>query len=362
MKNKNAILILEDGSFYRANHFGANKSSFGEVVFNTAMTGYTESLTDPSYKNQILIYTYPIIGNYGIPYSSMNIDSPLESLYESNKIHINGLIICNYTNKPNHWNMNKTLSKWLEENNIPGIYGIDTRNLTKKLRKNGTMLGKIIINEKENTKINNYIKNKSYKVSIKNKKIYGNGLYKIILIDCGVKNNIIRCLLKRNCTVIRVPWNYNFINDHYDGVFISNGPGDPKFYKDTINNINYILKDDKPIFGICLGNQILGLAAGADTYKLKYGHRGHNQPVILNNSNKAFITSQNHGYAIKNINKLFPNWKILFKNLNDNSCEGLIHNKKPFFSVQFHPEASGGPIDTEFLFDKFIDFIKKNKK
>lgn len=357
MKNKNAKLILEDGSIYNAFHFGSSKSVSGEIVFNTSMTGYTESLTDPSYKGQILLYTYPLIGNYGIPYSP--IEKSLYSLYESNRIQIKGLIVSSYTDKPYHWNMYKKLSDWLLENNIPALSGLDTRMLTKKFRVNGTMIGKIII-DSDIPFYYPYYDNLVEQVSVKNKIIYGNGDYKIILIDCGVKNNIIRCLIRRNCTVIRVPWDYDFSEENYDGLFISNGPGNPKMYKKTIINIRLAIEKEKPIFGICLGNQLLGLAIGANIYKLKYGHRGHNQPVVLMGTNNAFITSQNHSYVIDKKN-LPLEWNIFFKNLNDNSCEGIIHKNKPFFSVQFHPEASGGPNDTEFLFDNFINYIIKTK-
>lgn len=359
MGKKNATLILEDNSSYDAFHFGARISTAGEIVFNTAMTGYIESLTDPSYQGQILVYTYPLIGNYGVPIS--DIKGPIDSLYESDKLHISGLIVSDYSHKPYHWNMFKSLSNWLKEHSIPALYGIDTRLLTQKLREQGTMLGKIII---DNDNIPFYDPNQENlikKISIKEKIIYGNGKYKILLIDCGVKNNIIRCLLRRNCTIIRVPWDYNFIEENYDGIFISNGPGNPKIYQKTIINIRLAIQKNQPIFGVCLGNQLLGLAAGGNTYKLKYGHRGHNQPVILVGTHHAFITSQNHGYVL-DPSGLKNEWNIFFQNLNDESCEGLIHNNKPFFSVQFHPEGSGGPTDTEFLFDNFIDSIKKYKK
>ncbi|XMD31834.1 MAG: glutamine-hydrolyzing carbamoyl-phosphate synthase small subunit [Candidatus Karelsulcia muelleri] len=354
MINKNAKLILEDGSIYEAYSFGDEKSSAGEIVFNTSMTGYNESLTDPSYKGQILVFTYPLIGNYGIPPIN-SYKNNIKKFYESEKIHVSGLITSYYSDYEFHWNMEKTLSEFLKINQIVGISGIDTRSLTKKLRKKGTMLCQIIISDEIT---DNYYLGEKVSIKKKNKKkIYGNGKYKILLIDCGVKNNIIRCFLERNCTVIRVPWNYDFLNEDYDGLFISNGPGNPKEYKTTITNIRKVLKFNKPIFGICLGNQLLGLAAGFDTHKLKYGHRSNNQPVILSGTNRCFITSQNHGYVIDS--KKIPNgWKIFFKNLNDNTCEGLINYEKFFFSVQFHPEASSGPIDTQFIFDVFLNFIK----
>ncbi|WP_185877674.1 glutamine-hydrolyzing carbamoyl-phosphate synthase small subunit [Blattabacterium cuenoti] len=367
MKNINEMkgsLILEDGTKYDAIHFGYPKSSSGEVVFNTAMTGYTESITDPSYKGQILIYTYPMIGNYGVPpnlfINKKNI--PISKFYESNQIHVSGLIVSYYSNAPYHWNMDQSLSNWLYNNEIPGLYNLDTRSIVKKLRKNGgPVLGKVLI---ENDNISFYDPNKdnlSDKVSIKKKLIYGKGKYKILLVDFGLKNNILRCLLRRNCTIVRVPWNYNFTNEKYDGLLLSNGPGNPSIYKKPIEYIRVAMKKNNPIFGICLGNQLLGIAAGGSTYKLRHAHRGHNQPVVSINTGKNFITSQNHGYVLDSDNLLSKEWKIFFENLNDGTCEGIIHNSKPFFSVQFHPEASGGPTDTDFLFDLFIDLIKKHK-
>ncbi|WP_185868794.1 glutamine-hydrolyzing carbamoyl-phosphate synthase small subunit [Blattabacterium cuenoti] len=361
-KIKKAILMLEDGTRYDSYHFGASISSSGEVVFNTAMTGYTESMTDPSYKGQILTYTYPMIGNYGIPSSSYCKES-ISEFYESDKIQVSGLIVSYYSNRPYHWNMNLSLSDWLSRNGVPGLYGIDTRSIAKKLRKNGgSMLGKILIENEDIPFYDPNLENLSEKVSIREKITYGNGQYKILLVDFGLKNNILRCLLQRDCTIIRVPWDYDFTNEEYDGLVLSNGPGNPKIYEKPIHYIRLVLKNERPIFGICLGNQLLGIAAGGDTSKLKFSHRSHNQPVISLKTGKSFITSQNHGYVLDSEN-LPKEWKIFFKNLNDDTCEGIIHDYKPFFSVQFHPEASSGPTDTEFLFDFFINSIvnKSNK-
>jgi len=358
-KYKKIKLILEDGKEFNGYSFGFEKSVSGEVVFNTAMTGYPESLTDPSYKGQILTLTYPIVGNYGVPGNAT--ENSLFKYFESYAIHISGLIISDYTDDYSHWNANKSLGQWLKEFKIPGVFGIDTRALTKVLREEGTMLGKIILNGED---VDFYDPNKENlvsQVSITEKKIFGNGRYRIVLIDCGVKYNIIRNLLQRDTTVILVPWDYDITKEEYDGLFISNGPGDPKQCTTTINNLSKAIQNDKPIYGICLGNQLLALAAGANTYKLKYGHRSHNQPVLLRNSNKAFIISQNHGYAIDN-NTLPADWEPLFLNLNDQTNEGMKHKSKPIFSTQFHPEASSGPKDTEFLFDEFIDMVAKNKK
>ena len=352
-------LILENGTEFSGYSFGAEKSIAGEVVFNTAMTGYPESLTDPSYNGQILVATYPLIGNYGVPGKGEE-DSMLK-FYESDKIQISGFVVSDYSKSFSHWNAEKSLHDWMVENKVPGIYGIDTRALTKILREKGSMLGKIIF---DNTDVDFYDPNKENlvdKVSIKKKQVYGNGQYRILLIDCGVKNNIIRNLLKRNTTVIRVPWDYDISQEEYDGLFISNGPGDPIKCSVTVENLKLAYDKEKPMFGICLGNQLMALASGAGTYKLKYGHRSHNQPVLQVNTNKAYITSQNHGFAVDN-KSLIGEWEALFVNLNDDTNEGFKHKSKPFFSTQFHPEASSGPTDTEFLFDDFIEMIKKSKQ
>lgn len=355
-ETRNIKLQLEDGTEFYGKSFGYDKSISGEVVFNTAMTGYPESLTDPSYKGQILVLTYPLVGNYGVPGEQK--ENNLYKYYESYALHISGLIISDYTEEYSHWNAQKSLGDWLKEFKIPGIYGIDTRRLTKILREKGTMLGKIIYKDQD---IDLYDPNKENlvaQVSIKEKRVFGEGKYKILLIDCGVKYNIVRNLIKRNATVTMVPWDYDFSNDEFDGLFISNGPGDPKQCNTTINNLRNAYQLDRPIYGICLGNQLMALASGADTYKLKYGHRSHNQPVIKVGTEKAYITSQNHGYATDN-STLSGEWEPLFINLNDETNEGIQHKSKPFFSSQFHPEASSGPTDTEFLFDMFMDIVKK---
>jgi len=353
---KQIKLVLEDGTEFYGKAFGSARSVSGEVVFNTAMTGYPESLTDPSYKGQILTLTYPLIGNYGVPAPQM--EDGLHKYYESHSLHISGLIISDYSFDYSHWNASKSLGDWLKEFDIPGIYGIDTRELTKILREKGTMLGKIVYNEVDVPLYDPNQDNLVDQVSIKEKKIYGKGRYRILLIDCGVKYNIVRNLIKRDATVIMVPWNWNIENEVYDGLFISNGPGDPKQCSVTVDNLKKVFKGTKPVYGICLGNQLMALASGADTYKLKYGHRSHNQPVIQAGTNKGYITSQNHGFAADN-KTLSDEWEPFFINLNDETNEGIKHKKKPFFSTQFHPEASSGPTDTEFLFDLFMDTVKK---
>ena len=352
-------LTLEEGSVFYGKSFGAALPAAGEVVFNTAMTGYPESLTDPSYHGQILCLTYPLVGNYGAP--ARNEENDLYRFYESSSIHISGLIVSDYSFEYSHWNASESLDEWLKRNKVPGIYGIDTRALTKRIREKGSMPGKL---EPDGTEIEFCDPNKSNlveKVSTRSKKVYGSGKYRIILIDCGVKYNIIRNLLKRDTTIIRIPWDYDYHNEEYDGLFISNGPGDPKMCTSAIENLKKSFRKETPVFGICLGNQLMALASGADTYKLKYGHRSHNQPVLLTGTDRAYITSQNHGYAVDN-DTLDKDWEPLFINLNDRTNEGMKHKSMPFFSTQFHPEASGGPTDTDYLFDVFLDNIRKKKK
>jgi carbamoyl-phosphate synthase small subunit len=270
-------------------------------------------------------------------------------------------VIADYSFEFSHWNAKNSLREWLIQNKVPGIFDVDTRALTHILREKGTMLGKI---EVEDEPVEFYDPNKDNlvaMVSTKEKKVYGTGKHKIILVDTGAKNNILRCLLKRDTTVTVVPWDYDFTTEEFDGIMLSNGPGDPQMCKITIEHIKKAMAIEKPIFGICLGNQLLGIASGASTYKLKYGHRAHNHPVIKVGGTSCYITSQNHGFAIDN-STLSDQWEPLFVNLNDNTNEGIKHKTKPFFSTQFHPEASSGPTDTEFLFDDFINLIIDSKK
>jgi len=357
MKNREAKLILEDGMVIKGISFGYEGSAAGEVVFNTAMTGYPESFTDPSYCGQILVLTYPLIGNYGVPPEV--VEEGMFRYFESERIHIAGLVVAEYSAECSHWNASKTLSEWLVENRITAISGVDTRRLTTHLRERGTMLGKILAGGSVDFHDPNR-ENLVAKVSAKTRIIYGNGEHRILLVDCGVKNNIIRHLLRRNTTVTRVPWDDDFTSDDYDGLFISNGPGDPKMCGETIGHISKALTKVKPIFGICLGNQLLTLAAGGDTRKLKYGHRSHNQPALQVGTNRCYITSQNHGFATV-AESLGKDWEPLFINANDGTNEGIRHRTLPFFSSQFHPEASGGPTDTDFLFDRFIEMVKLYK-
>ncbi len=352
-------LILEDGTVFEGKSFGYEKSVAGEVVFYTAMTGYPESLTDPSYTGQILVSTFPLIGNYGVPVDRQ--ENGIHRHFESHKIHITGLIISDYSFEYSHWNAMTSLGDWLKEQHIPGLYDIDTRALTKILREKGSLLGKIEFDDEEIPFFDPNLVNLVEIASTDKVETYGEGDLHVVLVDCGVKNNIIRCLINRGAKVTRVPWDYDFTTMDYDGLFLTNGPGDPTMCGITVKHIKTAIQQEKPIMGICLGNQLLGLAAGCETYKLKYGHRSHNQPVLLHGTNRCFITSQNHGFAIAN-ETLPADWEPLFINVNDDTNEGIRHKTKPFFSTQFHPEASSGPVDTEFLFDDFLNNVKACKK
>jgi carbamoyl-phosphate synthase small subunit len=365
-ENKKAALVLEDGTIFLGKGFGATRKHSGEVVFSTSMVGYPEALTDPSYRGQILSLTYPLIGNYGVPPNDSDLGIPI--YFESDRIQPSGLIIQELCKNPFHWASTRTLDQWLTDENIPGIYGIDTRRLTKKLRSHGVMLGIVqVFAEGEDPSIDSLLEEaKSIPdpnltdlvkdVSVKEPVHYKvDGTRTVVLIDCGVKNNILRNLLRRNINVIRVPYNYSakeIMDYHPDGVFLSNGPGDPKKCVDTISTVRELV-DKVPIMGICLGAQILTLALGGDTYKLKYGHRSQNQPALDLKTNRCYITTQNHGYAIQTNCLGKTPLECWFINANDNTVEGVKHKTNPIFAVQWHPEASPGPYDTEFLFDEF---------
>jgi len=362
---KKGYLLLEDGSCYEGFSFGADVNISGELVFQTGMVGYPESLTDPSYKGQMLILTYPLIGNYGVPALEMD-EYGIPKTFESNKIHISGLLVGEYCEKPSHWTSVKTLQQWLIENKVPALTGLDTRSLVQKVRDNGSILGRIIIGDK-NQQVNLYDPYKDHlvaAVTTKEIKTYSCGSQNaktVIAIDCGMKYNQIRCLLKRNMNVKVVPYNHDISKDSdFAGVFISNGPGDPTFCKETISQLQLLLKREKPIpiFGICLGHQILALAVGCTTYKMKFGHRGHNQPCMDRTCSypRCYLTSQNHGFAV-DPKSLPEDWEVFFDNANDHTNEGIIHKSKPFYSVQFHPEACAGPDDSQPLFDKFAAMV-----
>ena len=364
-----ARLILDDGTEFCGWSFGYEANAVGEVVFNTAMTGYPESLTDPSYAGQILVTTYPLIGNYGVPETG---GEPLPKFMESERIHVKGLVVADYSEKYSHWNAKESLAEWLKREKIPAITGIDTRRLTQRLRESGVMRGRIIISENSDCSEHadygsiNWVEQVSCKEVITYKPdptaAANSSLFtlhssfpRVVLIDCGVKANIIRCLVNRGVEVIRVPWDYDFNRLDFDGLFLANGPGDPEQCNKTVEHIRTFLNNPnvRPLMGICLGNQLLARAAGAKTYKLKYGHRSHNQPVQLVGTTRCFITSQNHGYAV-DASTLPADWEPLFVNMNDGSNEGIRHKTMPWFSAQFHPEACSGPTDTEWMFDEFV--------
>ncbi len=363
-----ARLILEDGTIFEGEGFGFRRATAGEVVFNTGMVGYPESLTDPSYKGQILTLTYPLIGNYGVPkFARDEFGLPLG--FESDQIQASGLIVSEYAARHSHYSADKTLDQWLEQERIPGLAGIDTRALTKILRERGSMLGKIesagevteffdpnaidlaaSVSPGEITKLKGAESSRGKQLTV-------------VMLDCGAKASIPRSLLQRGIDVIRVPYNHYFLNLDFDGLLISNGPGDPRMYGSTVKNIERALAVGKPILGICLGHQLLALSAGADTYKLKFGHRSHNQPCLEHNGTsghakakpgRCVITSQNHGYVVRK-DSLPHDWSVWFTNVNDGTVEGIHHISKPFFSVQFHPEANPGPEDTGYIFDGFVE-------
>ena len=356
-ESKECKLILENGDEFKGFSFGAEHSISGEVVFNTGMVGYPESLTDPSYKGQILVLTYPLIGNYGVP--GKEAENSILKNFESDKIHVQALVVSDYSFEHSHWSAKKSLAEWLKEENIPAIYGVDTRKLTKTLREKGAMLGKIIFENDDIKLFDPNVIDIVKEATIEKPIIYNEnpGQKRVVVVDCGIKNNIIRNLIKRNLAVVRVPYDYDFLTEFFDGLVISNGPGDPKMCKQTIYNVGRALKHNIPTFGICLGNQIMCLAAGGNTYKLKYGHRSQNQPCVLSGTKRCYITTQNHGFAV-DMKSLSDEWEEFFINANDGTNEGIRHKTKPFMSVQFHPEGRSGPEDTNFLFDDFVQMLK----
>jgi carbamoyl-phosphate synthase small subunit len=341
-----ARLILEDGTIFAGRSLGFPKSVSGEVVFNTGMVGYTEALTDPSYRGQIMALTYPLVGNYGVP-----------SNFESPRIQATALVVSELALEYSHSAAEKSLPQWLRDEGIPCIAGVDTRALTKRLRTRGCMLGKIVVGDEDVAFDDPNQRNLVAEVGNGGREVYPGKGKTVVVLDCGAKGSIIDELRARELTVIRVPWDYDFLAEDFDAVFVSNGPGDPTACKATIRNLERAMRLNRPIMGICLGNQLLALAAGAKTYKLKFGHRGHNQPCLEEGTGRCYITSQNHGYAVDE-STLPAGWHPWFRNANDGSNEGLRHSSKPFISVQFHPEAAPGPVDCNHLFDQFAGMIR----
>lgn len=360
---RKVTLQLSDGTEFHGKSFGYEQPVAGEVVFNTAMMGYPESLTDPSYAGQLLTMTFPLVGNYGVPPFTFDKQTGLPDFMESDRIYASALIVSDYSEQYSHWNAVESLGEWLQREKVPGITGIDTRELTKVLREHGVMMGKILFDDEPNNVPEADYEGVNFvdRVSVKEIVRYNEGAgRKVVLVDCGVKANIIRELIQRGVEMVRVPWNYDYTDMEFDGLFLANGPGDPDMCSEAVEIIRkQMSRSRKPICGICMGNQLLSKAAGATIYKLKYGHRGHNQPVRMVGTEKCFITSQNHGYAV-DARTLDKDWEELFVNMNDASNEGIRHKENPWFSSQFHPEACSGPVDTEFMFDKFVETLKQS--
>jgi carbamoyl-phosphate synthase small subunit len=356
-------LVLEDGTTMMGACFGAPRAAAGEVVFNTGMSGYVETLTDPSYKGQILVTTYPLIGSYGVP--AARAPGALDGPYESDRIQVQGLVVQSYVGAYSHHAATRSLGAWLEGEGVPAVTGIDTRTLTRKLREHGTMKGWVFPAEMDLERAKRgahtvEMREEVFRLVAPTETIrYQAGPHKILLVDTGAKDNIVRSLLARGASVVRAPWHARLgeLARECDGIMIGNGPGDPKDLGPLIEQVRVLLGTyERPIFGICLGNQVLALAAGGDTYKLPYGHRGVNQPVQDLLTRRCYVTSQNHGYAVRDAS-LPADWEPWFVNINDGTNEGIRSRTRPFFSVQFHPEASPGPEDAGFLFDDFLRLV-----
>jgi carbamoyl-phosphate synthase small subunit len=369
-----AVLVLEDGSLFLGNGFGAETTSIAEVVFTTGMVGYPESMTDPSFAGQLLCFTYPLIGNYGI--SSMKALDPfgLPIQFESENIKVNGIIVQEWCERPSHWSSRSTISEWMTSEGIPGISGIDTRALVSKIRESGVMMGilasgagltnrkGLLKTLKDSTRYDaiDFVR----RVSPRTAQVYGTGERKVVLLDCGSKFSIMRNLIKRGYSVVRAPFDYSYsdiMRHDPAGVVLSNGPGDPQLCGDTIKATARLIDGDVPTLGICLGNQLVGLAMGAETYKLKYGHRGQNKPVVDLLTGRGYVTSQNHGYSVARDTLSKTELTPWFMNADDDSIEGLVHKSRPCIAVQFHPEAAPGPYDTEFVFDRFDSLMQTGR-
>jgi len=357
------ILKLEDGTEWRGVSFGAGTPVTGEVVFNTAMAGYVETLTDPSYKGQILVTTWPLVGNYGVP--APRETGSIERPFESNRIQMQGLVVQNYSEFASHYTSGRTLGEWLQAEDVPAITGIDTRSLTQLLREHGTLKGWLMPDDgkdqdhKEAAREVEMVRDVFMQVAPEETVTLGSGGPTVLVIDAGCKDGIVRCLVERGATVIRAPFHAENLRElaaQVDGIMLANGPSDPKNLTSLIEDVRYFLRGDTPIFGVCLGHQIMALAAGGDTFKLPYGHRGVNQPVQDLFTRKCIITSQNHGYAVDS-DSLPTGWETWFINTNDGTNEGIRCVNKPFSSVQFHPEACPGPLDAAYLFDDFLSLV-----
>lgn len=368
---KDALLLLEDGSIFFGTGFGAELESTGEVVFNTGMVGYPESMTDPSYAGQILCFTYPLVGNYGVgEYADLD-KYNLPRFFESNSIKVRGIVVQEACAFPSHWASKRTLGRWLESEGIPGIEGVDTRALVTKLREAGVMMGilgngreasdpeylKGLLRKVERYSSFNFVKD----VSVKEPVTYGDSEKRVVLVDCGAKLGILRNLLSRGYQVIRLPYDSSYSDVmKYDpsGVVVSNGPGDPKMCGQTAKSVGSLVDAEVPVLGICLGEQIVGMSQGVETFKLKYGHRGQNKPCVDLTTGRGYVTSQNHGYALDDKSLAGSELRRWFVNSDDRTIEGVFHTARPCIAVQFHPEATPGPYDTNFIFDRFVEATK----
>jgi carbamoyl-phosphate synthase small subunit len=370
-----AVLLLEDGTLFLGRGFGAEATVVGELVFNTGMVGYPESMTDPSYAGQVLCFTYPLIGNYGVPSAEEKDVFGLPRHFESGGIKVTGLVVQENCKRPSHWASVRTLSRWMADQGVPGIEGVDTRALVTTIRERGVMMcalanGPQVANRRELKRLLekaarydsvDFVK----RVSVSKAETYGVSDKRVAVIDCGVKESIIRNMLGRGYSVVRLPFDspYSEVMRHDPmGVIVSNGPGDPRLCVETVKTTARLVDSEIPVLGICLGEQVLGMSQGAETYKLKYGHRGQNKPVVDLVSGRGYVTSQNHGYAVDHKTLSKTGLKPWFVNGDDKSVEGLIHDTKPCLAVQFHPEAAPGPYDTEFVFDRFAEMMLAQKK
>ena len=370
-----AKLMLEDGTVFDGIGFGYPSEIAGEVVFNTGMVGYTETLTDPSYRGQILCLTYPLVGNYGVPSYDIKDEYGLPKFFESDRIQIKGLLIHDLSDIASHWSCTKTLDQWLYEEKVPGIYSIDTRELTKKLRVHGVMMGAIVVSKNP---VNESIMKKllasaryeglNFMPEVSTSKVqeYGDKSRDcIVILDTGMKYSIVRNIMRTGYRVVQLPWNATYrqiMSYNPKGVVISNGPGNPKACKSTIKTASKLINTSTPTLGICLGNQILALAGGANTYKLRFGHRGQNKPCVDMRNSQVYVTSQNHGYGIDPKSLAETGFEVWFSNADDNTVEGIEHKSKPIIAVQFHPEAAPGPYDCMFVFDRFREIIANSMR
>lgn len=365
-------LIFDDGTVLDGMGFGYSTTVFGEIVFNTGMVGYTEALTDPSYNGQILTLTYPLVGNYGVPDPSIVDEDGIPKYFESEKIQIRGLVVHELSLTASHWNLLMTLDEWMYKEKVPGISGIDTRELTKKLRTSGVMMAALVVSDSE-IDVDKIKKDLSAAtkygsqqfmdvVSTKTERIYGHDDKTVVVVDTGAKYAILRNVRELGYKAILLPWNtpYEKIMSYKpQGVVLSSGPGDPQKCPDTIDTAKKLIENNVPTLGICLGAQIIGLAGNTETYKLKYGHRGQNKPCVNLENNQVYVTSQNHGYGIKPESLEKSDFKLWFTNADDKTVEGIKHKKQKCIAVQFHPEAAPGPFDCKFVFEELKEMMEK---